>query len=188
MTYAEDLRRAHKERQARFTAAALKAVTIPITEKHVEPAPITVRERILTPAAMRESAATPSPIELTSDEAWITEILFSTPPKIQEIKRLVCETYGISRTKIEGPMRHAKIMHPRQIAVHLCAQHTGRSYPYIGKWFGDRDHTTALHADHKLAARRKIDAELNAELVALEKQMGVEFKDHRRTKGGPKPV
>ena len=60
---------------------------------------------------------------------------------------------------------------PRQIGMYLSKQMTARSLPEIGRRFGNRDHTTVLHAI------RKIDGELNAnprlrdELEELKKQL-----------------
>jgi hypothetical protein len=46
--------------------------------------------------------------------------------------------------------RTADIVLPRQIAMFLCKDITPHSLPEIGRRFGGRDHTTALHAVRKL--------------------------------------
>lgn len=42
------------------------------------------------------------------------------------------------------------IVKPRQIAMYLTKEMTGRSLPDIGRRFGGRDHTTVLHAVRKI--------------------------------------
>ena len=38
------------------------------------------------------------------------------------------------------------VARPRQIAMYLAKQLTSRSLPEIGRKFGNRDHTTVMHA------------------------------------------
>ncbi|MET0952049.1 MAG: DnaA/Hda family protein, partial [Aeromicrobium sp.] len=47
----------------------------------------------------------------------------------------------------------------RQIAMYLCRELTDMSLPKIGQEFGNRDHTTVMHADRKI---RKLMAEKHA--------------------------
>lgn len=95
------------------------------------------------------------------------------PPRttIGLIKKLVCERYDISETEMESQLRAAPITHARQIAIYLVRTLTPASLPMIGMRFGDRDHTTILHAHHKIAQLRKTDAALNAELCDLEARL-----------------
>ena len=58
-------------------------------------------------------------------------------------------TYGLGKPKAR---RKAMLAYPRQIAMGLCRELTGHSYPSIGHHFGDRDHTTCLYAYRKIAA------------------------------------
>jgi hypothetical protein len=57
----------------------------------------------------------------------------------------------------------------RQIAMYLARKHTDHSFPEIGRRFGGRDHTTILHAFHKigdLVLRDAVVAETVSELEA----------------------
>jgi hypothetical protein len=58
------------------------------------------------------------------------------------------------------------VSHPRQLAMYLCAQLTPKSTPHIGRLFGNRDHTTVMHAIRAVKRRMDEDAEL-AEDVRL---------------------
>ena len=42
--------------------------------------------------------------------------------------------------------RARAVARPRQVAMYLAKQLTSRSLPEIGRKFGNRDHTTVMHA------------------------------------------
>lgn len=62
------------------------------------------------------------------------------------IKRAVCEEYGLTQLEIESDTRARAVVIPRMIGMALARRFSGRSLPFIGAHFGDRDHTTVLHA------------------------------------------
>jgi len=73
--------------------------------------------------------------------------------KCEFIQRRVLEHFhGISRVDLIGHRRTANVVLPRQIAMYLCKVLTTRSLPDIGRRFGNRDHTTVLHAVRKVEA------------------------------------
>lgn len=93
-------------------------------------------------------------------------------PSVHRIVGAVCEKYRISRTDLISERRTANVMRPRQIAMYLAKQLTLRSLKQIGQHMGHRDHTTVLHGVNKITALRAIDADLDAELTALERLLG----------------
>lgn len=72
-------------------------------------------------------------------------------PTIGDLVRITCEEYRIQRADLVGPSRVAKLVEPRQLSMALCKRLTMHSLPEIGRRFGGRDHTTALHAVNKFA-------------------------------------
>lgn len=56
----------------------------------------------------------------------------------------------ITRELIVSPERKRVIARPRQIAMYIARQYSGRSLPDIGRRIGDRDHTTVLHACRRI--------------------------------------
>ncbi|HRY11446.1 MAG TPA: helix-turn-helix domain-containing protein, partial [Candidatus Nanopelagicales bacterium] len=58
--------------------------------------------------------------------------------------------FGISVDDLEGPSRSKTLVAARQIAMYLCRELTDLSLPAIGAEFGNRDHTTVMHADRKI--------------------------------------
>ncbi|MEZ5846457.1 MAG: chromosomal replication initiator protein DnaA [Geminicoccaceae bacterium] len=81
---------------------------------------------------------------------------------IEEIQRAVVEHYGIRMADMSSSRRARAVARPRQVAMYLAKQLTPRSLPEIGKKFGNRDHTTVMHAI------RQIDRLCQEDRVLLE--------------------
>ena len=71
---------------------------------------------------------------------------------IKDIQKTVCEYFSISHNELVGKRRDQKVVKPRQVAMYLCKELTGASYPEIGSEFGGRDHTTVMHSCRKIDA------------------------------------
>lgn len=71
---------------------------------------------------------------------------------IRDIQKTVCEYFSISHNELIGKRRDQKVVKPRQVAMYLCKELTGSSYPEIGSEFGGRDHTTVMHSCRKIDA------------------------------------
>ena len=77
---------------------------------------------------------------------------------IERVEEVVSDRFDLSVADLRGPRRTAKIVYPRQVAMHLARELTDASLPRIGRHFG-RDHTTVLYADRKLRERVEQDPE-----------------------------
>lgn len=60
--------------------------------------------------------------------------------------------YGIEPDEWLSRMRPRRIARPRQMAMFLARELTNSSLPDIGRRFGNRDHTTVLHAERRIKA------------------------------------
>ncbi|RTZ61629.1 MAG: chromosomal replication initiator protein DnaA [Gammaproteobacteria bacterium] len=90
---------------------------------------------------------------------------------ISEIQRTVCEMKGISMSDMLSKKRNRQYARPRQIAMSLSKELTNHSLPEIGRNFGDRDHTTVLHACRKVDQLRTEDKDLEKEYLNLKRLM-----------------
>ncbi|MEO5349457.1 MAG: chromosomal replication initiator protein DnaA [Magnetococcus sp. YQC-3] len=86
---------------------------------------------------------------------------------VEDIQKKVSEYYQIRPVDLRSAKRARQFSHPRQIAMYLCKQLTKHSFPEIGRLFGDRDHTTVMHAVRKIDERQIVDPELAGELRML---------------------
>jgi chromosomal replication initiator protein len=75
------------------------------------------------------------------------------------IMGVTAEYFGVSLEDLCGSSRSRLLVNGRQIAMYLCRELTDLSLPRIGALFGNRDHTTVMHADRKI---RKLMAERRA--------------------------
>ncbi|MBI1340697.1 AAA family ATPase [bacterium] len=89
-------------------------------------------------------------------------------PRIEVIKDIVANAYGVTKADMESSSRKHSIAHPRQYAMYFCRKLTTASYPLIGKKFGDRDHTTILYAFRKITKRLASDRRFMQEMLELE--------------------
>ena len=69
---------------------------------------------------------------------------------IDEITNAVCQYYNVNYKDLMGKKKTKDIATPRQIAMYLCRELTGNTYPHIGTAFNGRDHTTVMHACTKV--------------------------------------
>ncbi len=81
-------------------------------------------------------------------------------PSSDVIIREVCKFYGIEDNALRGQSRVKDTATARQIAMYLIRSQTTLSLNDIGREFGNRDHTTVLHAINRVEERMKTDADL----------------------------
>lgn len=98
-----------------------------------------------------------SPITMEMAEWAINEIVSSKDKVISSafIQETVAKYFNIDPKDIAGSKRSADIVFPRQIAMYLCRTVPQLSLPQIGKDFGNRDHTTVMHACNKIEKEMK---------------------------------
>ncbi len=73
---------------------------------------------------------------------------------IENIQKTVAEYYNLRVADLCSRTRTRYVAQARQLAMSLARELTNRSFPEIGKAFGDRDHTTVLHACRKIETLR----------------------------------
>ena len=118
-----------------------------------------------------------SPVTADSAEGLLRDLVASGEPRrirIEDILKIVSRHYGVSRNDILSERRHRSVVWPRQIGMYLAKQMTARSLPEIGRRFGNRDHTTVLHAIRKIEGQISANAQLKDEIEDLKKQLGPE--------------
>ncbi|MBI1648302.1 chromosomal replication initiator protein DnaA [Hyphomicrobium sulfonivorans] len=89
--------------------------------------------------------------------------------KIEDILRIVSRHFGVSKGDLLSQRRHRSVVWPRQIGMYLAKQLTARSLPEIGRRFGNRDHTTVLHAIRKIEGELSGNPRLKEELEELKR-------------------
>ncbi len=67
----------------------------------------------------------------------------------------VAEHFQISPEDIKGSKRNSEIVFPRQIAMYLCLEMTNAGTKHVGTIMGNRDHSTIIHGQKKIAGEIK---------------------------------
>jgi chromosomal replication initiator protein len=96
------------------------------------------------------------------------------PINVERIQVLVADYYNVTLDDMKGKRRDKHIVFPRQVAMYLVREETPSSLPAIGKAFGGRDHTTALHSIEKIANELKEDERLRYEVQAIREKLYVQ--------------
>lgn len=87
---------------------------------------------------------------------------------VEGIQKTVAEYFKIKVSDMHSKKRSRNVARPRQVAMALAKDLTQMSLPEIGEAFGNRDHTTVLHACRTIASLRKQDSGLNRDYLVLE--------------------
>lgn len=112
------------------------------------------------------------PVTLEATQEVLHDILKAHDRRvtIEEIQKKVAEHWNIRLTDMSSARRARNVARPRQVAMYLAKQLTSRSLPEIGRKFGNRDHTTVMHAVSRVSELMERDAAF-AEDVELLRRM-----------------
>ncbi|MFH1679539.1 MAG: helix-turn-helix domain-containing protein, partial [Candidatus Eisenbacteria bacterium] len=69
---------------------------------------------------------------------------------VESIQKVVANHYSVTVEALLSQKRTASLALARQVAMYICRELTGLSLSQIGARFGGRDHTTVIHACHKI--------------------------------------
>ena len=92
----------------------------------------------------------------------------TTPKKIIQV---MAEFYDFKEKELQSASRKKEIVKPRQIAMYLLREMLKCSYPFIGKKFGNRDHTTAIHGCEKIKKELENNENLREEIELIQQRI-----------------
>jgi chromosomal replication initiator protein len=90
---------------------------------------------------------------------------------IQQIQKLVAQTYKLTIDELVSKNNARNISHPRQVAMYLCKTLTKHSYPEIGRAFGGKHHTTVIHSVEKIESLVATDGTLQRLISELSESL-----------------
>ncbi|MGX7092733.1 chromosomal replication initiator protein DnaA [Hutsoniella sourekii] len=93
------------------------------------------------------------------------------PVTCQAILQKVSHYYQIDIDAIKGSKRKKEIVLPRQVGMYLARELTDLSFPKIGEEFGNKNHTTVIHAYEKITKNIEEDENLAQQVADLKKQL-----------------
>jgi chromosomal replication initiator protein len=95
-----------------------------------------------------------APLTLQVAETVLSDILdVSRPQQItaRVILQSTADMFGFTIDELCGTNRRRPLVNARQIGMYVFRELTDYSYPAIGREFGNRDHTTVIHAVDKIS-------------------------------------
>jgi chromosomal replication initiator protein len=134
---------------------------------------ITSNIRELEGALIRVSAfASLNQAPLTPELARnvLGDILSDSQPRTITAKLILEATskmFGFPVEDICGKSRRRPLVTARQVGMYVCRELTVLSYPAIAREFGDRDHTTVIHAVEKIGTLMKERREIYDQVTEL---------------------
>jgi chromosomal replication initiator protein len=113
------------------------------------------------------------PITLENTQEVLHDVLRANDRRvtIEEIQRRVAEHYNMKLADMHSERRARAVARPRQVAMYLAKQLTTRSLPEIGRKFGNRDHTTVMHAVRKIEELCTMDAGFSEDVELLRRML-----------------
>src|SRR4051812_8148695 len=90
---------------------------------------------------------------------------------IREIQQAVSLRYGVTTLDLVSQRRSRQIALARHVAMWVARHLTDQSCPGIGRAFGNRDHSTVMHAIGRVDALMRTDRQQAAVIWALVESM-----------------
>jgi chromosomal replication initiator protein len=157
--------------------AKVRGLTLAADVAEVLAAQITSNIRELEGAVCKLMALAAAERRAPDRELAITALrelgyLRSGPLGLPDILTAVSQRYNVSTDEIRSNKRHASLVRVRHMGMYLSKQLTSQSVAEIGRFYGNRDHATVLHATRKLSETLKRDESLREEVQALRQVLG----------------
>jgi chromosomal replication initiator protein len=113
------------------------------------------------------------PITIETTQEVLHDVLKAHDKRvtIEEIQKRVAEHFSIRLTDMSSARRARAVARPRQVAMYLAKQLTSRSLPEIGRRFGNRDHTTVMHAVARVSDLMSRDAAFGEDVELLRRML-----------------
>ncbi len=84
-----------------------------------------------------------------------------------DVLRAVANHYHVKQAAIKGQRRVQNLVHARHVAMYLLKEELHLPFTEIGRWFSNRDHTSAMHAIKKIEHDLTQDDLLQRDVSAL---------------------
>ena len=129
---------------------------------------------LLRIAVKAELLGLPIDLELAKETLRAVAPNQDTITTVEDIQRIVCGYFGIRLADLKSRRRHRAVSFPRMVAMYVCRQRLGTSYPELGERFGGKDHTTVISAVRKIGGLVEAqDERVLGAVGAIERKLGI---------------
>ena len=96
---------------------------------------------------------------------------------IESIQKAVAEHFDLSPELLIGKTRKQEVAAARQVAMYLAKRLTQNPLTVIGFHFGNRDHSTVIHAVNTIEKKRQNDSTFDRIVDSLMNELKGESQD-----------
>jgi chromosomal replication initiator protein len=93
------------------------------------------------------------------------------PHSPDKIIKAVVDFYEITEKELIAQSRKKEVVYPRQIAMYLLREELKCSFPFIGKKFKGKDHTTAIYAYEKISRELEKNKKIEEEIELIKQKI-----------------
>ncbi|MCH5181218.1 MAG: chromosomal replication initiator protein DnaA [Prevotellaceae bacterium] len=86
----------------------------------------------------------------------------------EKIAEAVCRSVGVKMREVSSKSRKSTVVFARQVIMYLLWKYVGLSYAQIGRFCGNRDHSTAFYACTQVKQRIQADREYRHKVENIE--------------------
>ena len=91
---------------------------------------------------------------------YLSQIHETSGPTLSRIAKQVCAEFNVPLGELRDGGRGQAIVLPRQVAMYIAREGGRHRYKEIGRYFGNRSHSTVVHACQQVAERMKEETQL----------------------------
>jgi chromosomal replication initiator protein len=114
------------------------------------------------------SRAARRPIDLAAVEKYLAERDQRRPAEIRDIAAATARFFALKLGDLRSATRRRPVVMARNVAIYLARRLTNLSLQEIGRYFGDRDHTTVMHGCRAIEKTMKSDPAIRRAVHDLE--------------------
>lgn len=92
---------------------------------------------------------------------------------IEHIQTMVCEHLHVETDLLKSKTRKRPVVQARQISMFFAKQYTKESLAKIGKYFGNRDHSTVIHACQTVSNLMDTDKDFKGKVEEIERKISI---------------
>ncbi|TMQ34841.1 MAG: hypothetical protein E6K70_05475 [Planctomycetota bacterium] len=111
------------------------------------------------------------PLDVEAVASHFQHLAEATRPSMERIAERVGSYFRLDPRQLQSDRRHRSVLLPRQVGMYLARRLTKLSLAEIGAYFGGRDHSTVLHACHKIEGTIERDALLGGTVRQLHAEL-----------------
>ncbi len=119
------------------------------------------------------AGSTAAVVDVEAVRQFLYEQLQHQQPTLRSISTMVAQHFSLRTQELRGPSRRRHVVRARGIAMSLAWKLTGKSLDAVGRYFGNRDHTTVLHACRRTENLQQTDPAVGKAMEELAARLSV---------------